>query len=165
MNNAAQTGTPSLCSTPWDEIVPGLWMGCHDYMEYPDAPYESDAFILPDDFDIVFSLYRRHGLAVPDGIERKELFVRDDRINGLSPDDTNKVRAFADEAYDHHQAGRKVLVRCQAGLNRSGLVVALALLRMGYSASEAVALIRERRSPWALYNERFVGLINATANA
>jgi protein-tyrosine phosphatase len=48
-----------------------------------------------------------------------------------------------------------VLVHCQAGLNRSGVVVARALMADGMSAVEAVSLIRERRSPACLCNPAF----------
>lgn len=47
-------------------------------------------------------------------------------------------------------------MRCQAGLNRSGLVMALVLIREGYTADEAIALIRLRRGSAALCNHQFV---------
>jgi protein-tyrosine phosphatase len=47
-------------------------------------------------------------------------------------------------------------VRCQAGINRSGLVVALILMREGMSTEDAIALIRKRRSKYALDNAHFV---------
>lgn len=46
------------------------------------------------------------------------------------------------------------LVHCQAGLNRSALVVALALMR-DRTAEEAIALLREKRSPAVLCNRAF----------
>jgi protein-tyrosine phosphatase len=54
------------------------------------------------------------------------------------------------------KSGKKVLVRCQAGWNRSGLVTALALMKDGHKAKDAIDLIRARRSPHALCNEDFV---------
>jgi protein tyrosine phosphatase (PTP) superfamily phosphohydrolase (DUF442 family) len=42
-------------------------------------------------------------------------------------------------------AGRRVLVHCQAGKGRSVLIGAAALTRRGFTPDEAVALIRERR--------------------
>jgi protein-tyrosine phosphatase len=52
------------------------------------------------------------------------------------------------------------LVHCQAGLNRSALVTATALVLSGdYTPAEAIALLREKRSPAVLCNgtfERFV---------
>ncbi|MEV7044671.1 hypothetical protein [Amycolatopsis sp. NPDC051061] len=47
-------------------------------------------------------------------------------------------------------------MRCHAGLNRSGLVVAQALVELGLTVPAAIALVRQRRSPWALHNELFV---------
>ena len=47
------------------------------------------------------------------------------------------------------------LVHCQAGLNRSGLISALALRLHGLEADAAVALLREQRSPAVLCNPVF----------
>lgn len=47
------------------------------------------------------------------------------------------------------------LVHCQAGLNRSGLVAARALMLGGMTGAEAVALLREKRSPAVLCNKSF----------
>ena len=47
------------------------------------------------------------------------------------------------------------LVHCQAGLNRSGLVAARALMLEGMSGSEAIALLREKRSSAVLCNPSF----------
>lgn len=49
-----------------------------------------------------------------------------------------------------------VLVNCQAGLNRSGVVVARALMHRGLTADEAIAAVRAGRHSKALYNEHFV---------
>ena len=54
-----------------------------------------------------------------------------------------------------------VLVRCWMGLNRSGLVVALVLMRLGYSAADAIDLIRTQRSRFALCNPLFVQYLEA----
>lgn len=52
------------------------------------------------------------------------------------------------------------LVHCQAGLNRSALICASALmLGDGLSADEAVSLLRERRSPAVLCNRKFVSFL------
>lgn len=48
-----------------------------------------------------------------------------------------------------------VLVNCQAGLNRSGVVVARALMHRGLAAAEAIETVRARRHPKALYNQHF----------
>lgn len=48
-----------------------------------------------------------------------------------------------------------VLVHCQAGLNRSGLVLALAMMVDGASANFAISHLRERRNDWVLCNTTF----------
>lgn len=48
-----------------------------------------------------------------------------------------------------------VLVHCQAGLNRSSLVVARVMMMRGYTADEAIKKIREARSPACLCNDSF----------
>lgn len=47
------------------------------------------------------------------------------------------------------------LVHCQAGLNRSALVAGLALILDGTPAADAIALLREKRSPAVLCNATF----------
>jgi protein-tyrosine phosphatase len=54
------------------------------------------------------------------------------------------------------RAGRKVLVRCNSGYNRSGLVVVQALVQLGDQVDDAIFLVRDRRSKWALNNRLFV---------
>lgn len=51
-------------------------------------------------------------------------------------------------------------MRCHSGYNRSGRVVAQALVELGHGTEEAVRLVRERRSPWALNNPVFVDYLN-----
>lgn len=63
------------------------------------------------------------------------------------------------------EAADRVLIRCQAGLNRSGLVTALVLMLDGHSATEAVNQLRARRSPWALCNDAFVDWLVTDAAA
>lgn len=49
------------------------------------------------------------------------------------------------------------LVHCQAGLNRSGLVAALALIVGGMEPDAAIALLREKRCDAVLCNRAFEG--------
>lgn len=67
------------------------------------------------------------------------------------PDVTEAVNA----AYDTWKAGGKVLIHCQAGLNRSGLTAALVLMADGYTADDAIRLLRDKRSPVVLCNQAF----------
>ena len=54
-----------------------------------------------------------------------------------------------------------VLVHCQAGLNRSSLVVARALMLAGKSAEDAISTLREKRSPACLCNHAFEEYLRA----
>jgi protein-tyrosine phosphatase len=55
--------------------------------------------------------------------------------------------------------GQRILVTCYLGRNRSGLVCALALTRLGASADTAIATVRAARGSEALSNPAFVQLI------
>jgi protein-tyrosine phosphatase len=54
------------------------------------------------------------------------------------------------------RSGKKVLVTCAAGRNRSGLIVALSLMMLGMKASQATSLVRAARGEHALSNQYFV---------
>lgn len=51
------------------------------------------------------------------------------------------------------------LVHCQAGLNRSGLISALALITGGMKPAKAVALLREKRCDAVLCNRAFESFV------
>jgi dual specificity protein phosphatase-like protein len=139
---------------PWDEIIPNLWMG---------GMYYSSSMIpcVPEDqFDVVISMAGKGGLGTRvtyPGVLVHSFFI-DDGI--LGPGELELVQEAVDLVMGHMVQGRKVLVRCQMGYNRSGLVVALVLRKLSHcTPAEIVDLIRERRSQWALCNEWFVKLI------
>lgn len=140
---------------PCDEIVPGLWMGGHDYFPGVGWPV-----VIEDEFIHVFSLYRRLGHGPSAGVPHDFLRLWDGKADAA---DLHRVREFADRVYRRYMASprsSKILVRCQAGYNRSGLVVAFVLLRLGMDPVTAVDLIREKRGPWALCNAWFVSYID-----
>jgi protein-tyrosine phosphatase len=68
-------------------------------------------------------------------------------------------RDAAHQVAGHVKAGRKVLVTCRAGQNRSGLVVGLALRELtGWDGAKIVDLIVRSR-PHALNNQSFAKYI------
>ncbi len=69
--------------------------------------------------------------------------------------DLDRLRQAVEFGYDRWKSGDRVLVRCQAGLNRSGLVLALILIKDGLTPQEAINRIRDHRGPDALFNDRF----------
>jgi hypothetical protein len=52
--------------------------------------------------------------------------------------------------------GKHVAVNCLSGVNRSGLLVARALVALGSSPEEAIETVRTARGPMALSNQHFV---------
>ncbi|NEA22267.1 protein phosphatase [Actinomadura bangladeshensis] len=125
-------------------------MGGHHYT----APSgERAPAIVTDEFDVVISMYRRDGHGPPDHVEHHYEAMPD---RPLTADQLEAVARLADTAVAAVRQGRRVLVRCHSGYNRSGLVIAQSLMEMGYSADDAVYLIRYRRSKWALNNQVFV---------
>lgn len=70
------------------------------------------------------------------------------------------VQALASMIAMRLSHGQKVLVTCRAGLNRSGLLVGATLAReLGMRPTDAVRLVRDKRSFLALNNPAFVHAI------
>lgn len=69
--------------------------------------------------------------------------------------DLDRLRQAVEFGYNRWKSDDRVLVRCQAGLNRSGLVLALILIKDGLTPSEAINRIRDKRGPDALFNNNF----------
>ncbi|MBO4256804.1 protein-tyrosine phosphatase family protein [Streptomyces sp. NPDC002144] len=140
---------------PWSEIVPGLWMGGHEFRGHAG---QLEFAVVRDQFDLVQTLLRLPGHGPDPGVEHHVWPIPDGPLDGTQLAGVIRLALAASEALD---AGRKVLVRCYHGYNRSGLVVAHALVRRGHSAEQAIRLIRSRRSPWALHNDLFVDYLRA----
>ncbi|MEI6761076.1 MAG: dual specificity protein phosphatase family protein [Betaproteobacteria bacterium] len=74
----------------------------------------------------------------------------------LEPWTIREIEAVADWVHAQWKTGDRVLIRCQAGMNRSSLVTALVLMKDGLRADEAIALIRTQRSEYCLSNQHFI---------
>jgi len=140
----------------WNEILPGLHLGGTDDSDvvYEDAAgsrYEHKAFITPEHFDTVVTMY---AYARP-----VDWFVKEFRFGIYDSDmkdfQTDELHDIVVAAHRDWKKGKRVLVRCQAGINRSGLVMALMLIREGYSAEDAINLMREKRGRAVLTNKHF----------
>ena len=82
----------------------------------------------------------------------------------LHRDDHDAIERLSDrvaEAVDNSQ----VLVRCQAGMNRSGLIAGLAAIKRGHRLDDFLATARSVRSPWVLFNDSFVGYLRDREHA
>lgn len=82
----------------------------------------------------------------------------------LSAHDAMRVAVSSRLVAEAISGGRRVLVTCHAGLNRSALVAALALAKLTtMSAAEIIRLIRTNRHPHALHNRHFQSIVRSIA--
>jgi protein-tyrosine phosphatase len=128
------------------QIYPNLWQGAeHAYRNYTIGK-----------LDAIFLM--ANGCQPPDS-EFNDVEVIRVPLEDRNPPKTgtfDRAEQTAHWVANAIMAGKKVLVSCASGYNRSGLVVALALrLLTGNSGIECVKLIQEKR-PLALHNQAFV---------
>ena len=135
-NPGPTTGMPPV--NLLDEIVPDLWLGgCIGGTR------------LPDDFRYVLSLTPQDEYVLGPDAERRSYHFDDGP--DVPPDaDLEDLAAWV------NSRDGKTLVHCSGGRNRSGLVMALALVRRGVPLDDAIALMREKRSAEVLWNTHFV---------
>jgi len=138
--------------TLFSEILPNLYMGGTGDEDIVQFGKRLPELHEREEFDAVVTCYsyaqpmswyvheNRYGFA--DGPIDSETFA--------------KAQELASWLFSEWKAGRKCLSRCQAGLNRSGLIIALVLMMDGYTADDAISLIREKRDRNALFNFHFV---------
>lgn len=148
----------ALATEPWTEIIPNLWIGGHDYNIAADGQNVVEDAYPRDLFDVVVSMYHRLGHEPVAGTDHTEILFADSQV---SPEVLARAAEGACKVADALREGKKVLVRCQAGLNRSSFVAGLALLDLGFSGEDAVQVIRARRSPWALCNESYAEILKS----
>lgn len=133
----------------WSEVLPGLWQGGTDDDDVFDQL--AKPAISKKDFDLVITAYA--------SANPVDWFVKELRFGFYDSDmqdfDPNELKPIVRMAHEDWKRGQRVLIRCQAGMNRSGLILALVLIREGYTADEAINLIRTKRSKHALFNGRF----------
>lgn len=137
---ALRAGTDPHFDVPLiSEIEHNLWMGgVRDFVR------------LPDDFRFVISLYHDEKYRV--GKDTSRYFFAMEDIEELP--DPRVIRDIA-ETVNRCRTRGKTLVHCQAGLNRSGLITAYALVLSGYKPELAIDLLRAKRSPVVLCNQTF----------
>ena len=144
-----------LIDVPYiSEIVPNLWQGgCPSPMDGPSIP----RIILPPAIRHVVTLYPGPGQYRVKQPLDSQVVVRMNDSTSQSLEQVDVLAAWVNVC----ATMAPVLVHCQAGLNRSGLVVGRALMYRGMSADEAIELIRTQRSPSALCNPAFEGYLRS----
>lgn len=111
---------------------------------------------LGDFFSHVFSMYRWEAYTV-DPETKVYTVTMYDAHGAADPIEVDDLAARVSNALD---TGGNVLVHCQAGINRSNLVAAAALVRRGRTPSEAITLLRNKRHRHVLANRSFEDYVN-----
>ena len=142
------------------EIAPNLFMGGPDDADVIQNPIARHIRRTDMPFDSIVTMY---AWAQPAdwNIQEFRYGVPDASIAQI---DLARLKQAVEFGYNRWLSGDRVLVRCQAGLNRSGLVTALILMSTGLDAGTAIEEIRKKRAEVALFNNEYVTwLINSGA--
>jgi hypothetical protein len=145
----------------YSEVAPNLFMGGTDENATIDQAQELRHFEGRNEFDCVVTLYAWAAPANWGVEERRFGFPDANIIEEYLP----TIIELAQWAHAKWAAGKKVNIRCQAGLNRSGLVTALTLMISGLSADEAIETLRTKRSSYALCNGEYEHWLLTEADA
>lgn len=147
--------------TLYSEIAPNLFMGGTEDEDTIHVPQRSYAPRKDLPFDSIITLYawaRPADWHIPEF----RYGIPDASIQDI---DLNRLKQAVEWGYNQWMRGDRFLVRCQAGLNRSGLVTALILMQCGLSGEEAITLIREKRAAYAICNDAYESwLLESAAN-
>lgn len=137
------------------EVVPGLYVGSKP----PPGRHDGvDAIVL------AAIEYQPPAHLFP-GIEVIHAPLDDAPGRTMREDEIALATKAADRVARRLRAGRRVLVSCAMGLNRSGLVAAIAMHDVyGMSADEIIARIRRARGVWALSNPNFEKLLRVVVD-
>lgn len=108
--------------------------------------------VLPDFITAKLSLYQWESYAHSDDVVTQTVEMYDSMDQSM-----DQVEELAEWVNEQRAEGHTVLVHCQAGLNRSALVIAKALILSGEveNGKDAVKLLRALRSPAVLCNPVF----------
>lgn len=135
---------------PHDEVYPGLWIGGARYGN-PD----------PGEFDVVVSLTPGYeaDVRIPKPTRHVRWPLQDKEGHEFDPDQLARLVASVVEWV---RSGQRVLVRCYAGLNRSGLVVGCALAELtGLDGATVARAMRAQRSPIVLCNPTYAAVVES----
>jgi hypothetical protein len=149
--------------TPYDdshEILPNLFMGGSPFdtrvddetRQYKMRGFDHD----PRPFDAIITLFPK-AFPAGYGVEELRFGFPDDLADGVRDEYRERILDIAVWGYQKWQSGSKLLVRCAAGENRSGLITLLILQKHGLATDDAVDLIRaERKKGAPLHNPHFI---------
>jgi protein-tyrosine phosphatase len=134
---------PILVSGLFSEIVPRLYMG--------ECPRHVQSLKTIEKFTHIINLYPWQ----PYERHRHQIYTEAWMLDSNDLPDTTILYSLANHINHAIEHQGMVLVHCQQGINRSGLVTGLALYEQGFSAKDAIALMRKRRFAGVLSNKVF----------
>lgn len=137
----------------WNPVAYGIHIGGIDYA----TGMSLRTAVVRDEFDLVVSCFRRPGAGPDQSVPHYECPIPDGVLDIEGEHHVLDAALLVLDAAGH---GKRTLVRCQAGYNRSALIVATTLMMMEMTAQQAIDLVRICRSPYALFNESFVDLLH-----
>jgi protein-tyrosine phosphatase len=138
------TGIARHGNTPFDvpfisEIAPNLWQGgCQNGLMLPKFIKHLISLYPWEQYKVQHELESTLTVRLYDSLDQSF-----DLIEGIASW-VNKCRKDG-----------PTLIHCQAGLNRSSLVAAYALMLEGKSAEKSIEILRTKRSPACLCNRSF----------
>jgi protein-tyrosine phosphatase len=141
----------------WSEIRPGLFLG-GTFDNSPEVNRWAPE-ITTDLFQTVVTLFEGAPPA-REGVKELRLGFQDDEKLDVNFDALNQL---VDLAWADWKHGRRVLVRCEGGWNRSGFFAALVLIKDGANAADAISELRRARSANVLNNTTFENWLLATS--
>lgn len=104
-------------------------------------------------FDVIVNV--SHHNVRPADLSHGCIYIEWPIFDGDVPN-AEKLSALVDLLHElYSMTGARILIHCQAGLNRSSLVTGLLLRRLGHTGDDAVKLIRRARDEACLCNEDF----------
>lgn len=133
----------------WSEIRPGLFFG-GTFEGIGDGDRWAPE-ITRRDFHTVATLFEG-APPVRDGVKELRFGFRDDESMDI---DFHSLVQLVELIWHDWREGKRVLVRCEGGWNRSGLFSALVLIRDGTTGSEAIEELRAARGANVLNNDAF----------
>jgi protein-tyrosine phosphatase len=135
----------------FSEIAPNLFQGGTDDIDVIHLAKTNNRPRTDLPFDAIVTMY---AWARPAdwSVQEFRYGVPDASITDI---DLARLREAVEFGYARWKAGDRVLIRCQAGLNRSGLVMALMLIKDGHAPATAISMIRSGRGDEALFNNNF----------
>jgi hypothetical protein len=140
----------------YSEIFEGLWMGGTDDFDSVNRSVKLPILSEVSEFQAVVTL---SAYSQPFGwyVSEYRYCIPDAPLDPIHAVELERV---ADWAHSQWNSGKQTLIRCQAGMNRSGLVTAMILMRNGSTADSAIKLIRKKRHPDALSNSSYAAYLH-----